>query len=123
MSMWVCLLHVMLCAADRVCVCVYASVYVHHTSTAVRKKYISAASSTKHREKMISQHLTGASCNADDNKTTELQKKKPSSSSPLPKQLYRAEISSTAPLLLLGIATPPCIHRLSSLLGFFATLR
>ena len=117
MSMWVCLLHVMLCTADRMCV--YVSVYVHHTSIAVsKKKNISAASSTKHREKMISQHLTGASCNADDNKTTELQREAEFLVSSLAKQLYHAEISTTAPLLLLGVATPPCIHRLASLLGF-----
>lgn len=48
------------------------SVRVHCThSRRARKKPISAASSTKHR-KIISLHLTGASCNAD--KTAKLQR-------------------------------------------------
>lgn len=83
--MWACLVHVIQCvstvrlthmlyAADSMHVCVrLPSLYMCTTYAAVRKN-ISAASSTKHRKKMISLHLTGVSCNADDNKTAKLQR-------------------------------------------------
>lgn len=65
-----CLVHAGLCAADKT---PHAWLYVHETQHRSEEK-TSDAASTEHRKKMISLHLTGVSCNADDNKTTKLQR-------------------------------------------------
>lgn len=56
-------------------VCKTPPVYVHVPHTAEIEKHINAASSTENRKRVISFYLTGVICNADDNKTTKLQRK------------------------------------------------
>lgn len=88
------------------------SLYMCTTYTAVREKNISQLHpSTKQRKKMILLHLTGASCNADDNKTAKLQRW-----AELPPVLYHFHCITSIVLLSFLHQPLPCSLLLSSLL-------